>query len=374
MPNSSARRLTCIGPAPPKPTRAKSRGSMPRCTVTTRMAAAIAAFTMSWTARAASTTSMPSGPATSRLERGSAALGRQRHAAGELRGVEVAEHEVGVGDGRLGAAAAVAGGAGIGARRPGADPEAAAVDGGDAAAPGAHLGQVDDRELERDAGAGAGAAEAALAADLEVVGDRGASVAHDARLGGGAAHVERDHVAGARGAPDEAGREHAGGAAGLDRGDGERGGAAAVITPPADSMTCTSQVMPRSCRRDPERVEVAGHHRPDERGHHGRHRPLVLAHLRPHLGRARRRTRPGNARLQRASATACSCVGVGRTRAAGTPPRLPVRRAATCADDLLDRGIAQRHEHGCPTHRSARAPRTSAAGSTGGGAGVKSRS
>ena len=50
-----------MGPAPPKPISAKSRGSMPRWMVTMRMAATMLLLTMSWIARAASTVVSPSG-------------------------------------------------------------------------------------------------------------------------------------------------------------------------------------------------------------------------------------------------------------------------------------------------------------------------
>src|SRR5262249_32488699 len=92
------------------------------------------------------------------------------------------------------------------ARRPGPDAQcAAAVDPRDAAAPGAHLGQVDDRDLDREAGAGTGAAEAAFAADLEVVGDLRPPLADDARLGRRATHVEGDDLVGIEQAPADPG-------------------------------------------------------------------------------------------------------------------------------------------------------------------------
>ena len=47
MPSSRARNTACIGPAPPKATRAESRGSMPRDTVMVRMACAILALATS---------------------------------------------------------------------------------------------------------------------------------------------------------------------------------------------------------------------------------------------------------------------------------------------------------------------------------------
>ena len=110
MPSSAAIAAACIGPAPPNGSRAKRRGSTPRSTVTTR-----SARTISWLA----TRTMPSAVSSSleaeRARRApataaSAALGVELDAPGERRvGGEVAEQQVGVGDGRLGAAAPVAG-------------------------------------------------------------------------------------------------------------------------------------------------------------------------------------------------------------------------------------------------------------------------
>ena len=148
-------------------------------------------------------------------------LDRQGDAAREPGGIEVAEEEVGVGDGGLGAAAAVARGPGHRARRLRPDAQrAAGIDPRDAAAARADLGEVDGRDLHREPGAGARAAEAALAAHLEVVGDRGLAVAHDADLGGGAAHVEGDDRRRADEPLDEPGGGDARGAAGLERAHG----------------------------------------------------------------------------------------------------------------------------------------------------------
>ena len=88
----------------------------------------------------------------------------------------------------LGAAVAVADRARIGARAARADFERAdLVDPGDAAAAGADLDDVDDRQHHRMA--------AGVAADVIALGDRGLAVVHQAGLGRRAAHVERDDVA-----------------------------------------------------------------------------------------------------------------------------------------------------------------------------------
>ena len=108
-------------------------------------------------------------------------------AAEEIVRVEPAEHHVGVGDGRLGAAAAIADRAGIGARALRADLQRAdVVDPGDRAAAGADLDHVDHRQHHRMA--------AGIAADVIAGRQRRLALADQARLGGGAAHVEGDDV------------------------------------------------------------------------------------------------------------------------------------------------------------------------------------
>ena len=101
MPMASAISAACVGPAPPKATSTNSRGSMPCSTVTMRMAFAMFSFAIRTIDEATST---PSGPARS-PSRSSApprALGVQRQPpAEEVAGIEAAERDVGVRDGRL---------------------------------------------------------------------------------------------------------------------------------------------------------------------------------------------------------------------------------------------------------------------------------
>ena len=107
--------------------------------------------------------------------------------AEEVVGIEPTKHDIGVGDGRLGAAPAVADRARIGARALRADLERAdVVDPGDRAAAGADLDHVDHRQHHRMA--------RRIAADVVAGRERRLAVLDQARLGGGAAHVERDHV------------------------------------------------------------------------------------------------------------------------------------------------------------------------------------
>ncbi len=108
-------------------------------------------------------------------------------AAEEIVRVEIAEHEVGVGHGRLGAALAVAGRPRhrAGALRPDMQ-DAAGIDPRDRAAAGADAGDVE--AVQGDA----------VAADLAVHDQRRRAVDHQADIGRGAAHVERDQVFGRR--------------------------------------------------------------------------------------------------------------------------------------------------------------------------------
>jgi hypothetical protein len=104
-------------------------------------------------------------------------------AAEKARRIEIAEHEIGVGNGRSGAAGAVAGGSrdGAGALRTDMQ-DAAGVDPGDRAAARPDTGDVE--AVQRDRVPGDAAA-----------GDEGRVAADDQRdVGAGAAHVERDQT------------------------------------------------------------------------------------------------------------------------------------------------------------------------------------
>ena len=84
MPSSSATGIACIGPAPPKPRRVKSRGSKPRCTETSRTAPAILATAIPSDALARPTASPPSlAPRRERLERGARVAGVEHEPARE---------------------------------------------------------------------------------------------------------------------------------------------------------------------------------------------------------------------------------------------------------------------------------------------------
>ena len=114
-------------------------------------------------------------------------------AAEQVRG-DPAEHDVGVGDGRLGAALAVAERAGVGAGRLRADLERAlGGDPGDRAAAGADGDDVDHRDLAR------------VGADRALGGQGRLAVEHDRDVGRGAAAVAGEHLVEA-GPPGDQGR------------------------------------------------------------------------------------------------------------------------------------------------------------------------
>ena len=145
----------------------------------------------------------------------------ERHAAAEEVLRQVAEDDVGVGDGGLGAAGAVAGRAGAGAGGDGADEQGAAFEPGDGAAAGADGDHVDHWQRQ-----GPGADAAAL-------GECGFAALEQADVGAGAADVDGDEVRDAHCGADCAGADDAGGGAGQggDEGrpaDGGGAGDAAV--------------------------------------------------------------------------------------------------------------------------------------------------
>src|SRR6266849_2314202 len=169
------------GPAPPKPKSGYERRSFPRSIPWMRAAAAMFSLTTRWMPQAACVTSRPRGRAI------------EPHApAQEELGVEVAEQQIGVGHRGLAAAQVVAGGAGVGARAVGADlEEPHAVDARDRAAAGADLDHLDHRHADRPPRA---LLEAVGARHLELAPDERHAVVDDARLGGRAAHVERQKL------------------------------------------------------------------------------------------------------------------------------------------------------------------------------------
>ncbi len=144
----------CSGPAPPKATSTKSRGSWPCSTDSSRVRPAMRWLTMVRIASAVCSTPRPS-RSPSRPMAGARAVDVQ---PGQVLqpdravGVDAGQHGVHVRHGGLGAAAAEADRAGhrAGAARPDLQ-DAAAVEIGDGAAAGADRVHVDHRQAQRDA-------------------------------------------------------------------------------------------------------------------------------------------------------------------------------------------------------------------------------
>ena len=201
MPRLFATSVACSGPAPPNGSSVKSRGSWPRSTETARIARTMLATTMPSMPCAVRSTreAEPLGERRDRLARQAVV---ERHAAAEQASRrEPAEHEVGVGDGRLRAAPAVAGGPGLraGALRPDLH-QAVAIEPRDRAAAGADGVDVERRQPHRKA------------LDPFVERRAGGAVADQRDVGAGAAHVERDDI------------RHAGEPRHVDRADDARRG------------------------------------------------------------------------------------------------------------------------------------------------------
>ena len=174
---------------------------------------------------AASMGSRPSGVAIFSVSAFFAAVEIELHlAAEEAVGAEPAEHQVGVGDGRLGAAEAVADRPRRRAGRFRAYSQCVAdLDAGDAAAAGADLLDVDHRHLHRQAGG--------IAADQRRAGHQHVAFVDHAGLGGGAAHVEGDGVGNVDGIAQRLGADDAGGGAGFQHADAGLPGVADVEQP-----------------------------------------------------------------------------------------------------------------------------------------------
>ena len=179
-------------------------------------------------------------------------------AAQELRLDEPAEHEVGVGDRRLGATP-VAGRARIGAGALRADEQRSArIQPRERAATGTDRVDVERRHAHRQA----------IDAGLRAVGERPVDQAH---VGGRAAHVERDDRSEPRPARRRRGTDDPARRAGQDRAhrlDGRR----ARGRQPAARLHHAEAARHGAG----ERPQVTRHQRADVRVHHDRRRPLVL--------------------------------------------------------------------------------------------------
>ena len=343
MPSSSASAAACSGPAPPNAASVNSRGSWPRCTETILSASAMAWLTTSITAAAAVRASMPSGSARRLRDRGFGRGVVDRQVAAQQRAlVEVAEQQVAVGDGGLGAAAAVADRAriGAGALRPDAQ-RAGAIDPGDRAAAGGDLGQVDHRHADRMAGAVHPAVAAGAAADL-VLGRRLVlAVADQARLGGGAAHVEGEEIA-AAGLPRHQRRGDDAGRRARLHGHGRHGDGLAGFEDAAVGAHHVEARQALGARRLLQALQIRREDRADV-GADGRGAgALELLDLGQHLAR---RDRPARRQARRAGARrgCASCSGLRKLNSSETATA-STRAAFSAAISGVDLGLGQRRD------------------------------
>ena len=218
----------------------------------------------------------------------------RRAAAQEPRRVERAEHDVGVGDGRLVAAHAVGGRAGIGAGRLGADRERAEpVDARDRAAARADRADVDLRQRHGMARHRAAVAQLRLAAD------------HERDVGGGAADVDGERVGDAgqvatRAAPSTP-------AAGPDEisPTGSAAASAAAGDPARGAHQVQRRVDAGRLQLRGQVAHVAADQRQQRRVDGGRGAARVLAHLGRDPGRARH-LEPGASSRMRAARSSWS--------------------------------------------------------------------
>ena len=182
---------------------------------------------------------------------------------------------MGVGGRRLIAGPPVAHGPGVGARALRPHTKAAVTaDARDAAATAADGDDVDHRHLDREA------------SDRAVRGDRRRAALDQAHVGAGSTDVRGQDavVAGRHG--ERAGAERAGGGPGQDGRDGMLGHLAGGDDPAVRLHHIERHVRVKLAREPlVDGADVAGNPALDERVDEGRHRPLVLAVLREHVGR-----------------------------------------------------------------------------------------
>ena len=197
-PSSRPRLAPCMAPPPPPTISAKSRGSWPRWIDTSLRALIMLALTSRITATAASSTLQPSPSATLPMAVRARSMSSEEPPAREVRRIQHAGDELGVGHGGLAAAASIARRAGIGAGAAGAHAERAAlVEPGDGTAARADLHDVDHGDPHRIAVADARRFEPVVGGDL------GFAVLDGGALGCRAADVEINHVGLVAEAPDQ---------------------------------------------------------------------------------------------------------------------------------------------------------------------------
>ena len=229
-----------------------ARGSWPCSAMCTRAALAMFSLTMSWMPHASSVADRPTRPASRSTAACGGRAGRAHLAAHEIVGVEIAEQEVGVGDGRLACRPA--------RRRPGPGSEPALA-GPTFSKPISSTwamlpppAPISISSMVGDAdGQAAALDEALLARGLEAVRGQRLAAVDERELGGGAAHVEGEEIAAAVRRAEEGGGERARGGARFEQRDGRALGLVDVGEPAAREHE-------QQRRGDAERGELSGQH------------------------------------------------------------------------------------------------------------------
>ena len=204
----------------------------------------------------------------------------ERHfAAEETVGAETAEHQIGVGDGRLVAAEPVAGRPGRRARALRPDAQAAVIDARDRAAAGADLENIHHGDLHRQ--------RLVVAADQRLRGGQRLALVDDAGLRGGAAHVEGDGVVDAERMAERLRADDAGGRARFEHADALVLRLRRVVEPAGRLHDQERAVEALAAHMLVDLADIAAHLRPDIGVGDHRRAALELAILLAELVRGR---------------------------------------------------------------------------------------
>ena len=259
--------------------------------------------------------------------------------AEEVGAAQEPEHHVRVGHRGAVAALRVAGGAGLRSRACRADPERAArIEPRDAAASRAHLRQIDDRHPDRVAGSVQPAPDVALSPHLVLRGGLDAAVLDEARLRGGAAHVEGDEVRASELVAEPLRGDDSGRGPGLDGGGGHPEGSGDV----EDSAVRPHDMERREIELPEGRFqafEVGGEHGSDVGAHGGRAGAFELADLGEDFARKEDREAGQGGAEPLPDALFVHVVEEGEHEAHGD--RLHAVEATERADERIDLGVVE---------------------------------
>ena len=210
-------------------------------------------------------------PCCERRDAAARALDIERNAAADQRRWNPPQHEIGVGDGRLTAAVRIAHRSGLGAGAARADLEMTfAADPGDRTAAGADGLDVDHRDPHRKR------------TDRSAIGDLRLAAFDQAKIGRGAAGIQRHQIRKARDLGDDGRAERAGRRARERRGDRLAHHLIGAGDAAARLHHQKRLVLQAGAKFLMHALEIAFHMRLDEGIHQRRHRALIFAIFRQH--------------------------------------------------------------------------------------------